>query len=485
MRNSIKTKSAAFLGTLLLLTVSVLSYLVLNGIKNNQQKNYENLLSQQAKLANLYVNQAFAAENYLKADVFLKSRGQEIAKQIGLFSSMHVILYNMKGEEAANSLPQGEKIDIQDTLAFSLQGNTTYQVMGESLDYLAPVYVSNVQVGVVQLNYSLKENNIFYNDILRLFVITGGLTFLVSFIIGYSYFNSMTTDILKLKNAVERIKSGIYENITILKRKDELNQLSKGIYFMSSQIQENIKAMKDEQEKLGLAVDKLRILEKAQKHFIGNITHEFKTPLTVIKAYIDLMEMYADDPELVEDAKVKIGAETQRLYDMVEKTLNLTALDKYDFESQNEEIETKGLIQHICSRLEGKIKKFDLKMHSNLQEAVIWADRENMSQIFINLLDNAIKYNKPNGEIYIRSYINDNSIYIEIMNTGMSIPEEARDKIFEPFYRVDKDRSRETGGVGLGLALVKKLVEKQNGNIKLLDNDEEGAAFQLMFPIFL
>jgi signal transduction histidine kinase len=197
------------------------------------------------------------------------------------------------------------------------------------------------------------------------------------------------------------------------------------------------------------------------------------------------MEMYADDPKLVEDAKAKIGAETQRLYDMVEKTLNLTALDKYDFESQNEKIETKALLEHICGRLEGKIKKFDLKVHSNLQEAVIWADRENMSQIFINLLDNAIKYNKPNGEIYIRSYIKDSSIYIEIMNTGMSIPKEARDKIFEPFYRVDKDRSRETGGVGLGLALVKKLVEKQNGNIKLLDNDEEGAAFQLMFPIFI
>jgi signal transduction histidine kinase len=398
---------------------------------------------------------------------------------------MHAVLYNLKGEEVGNSFPQEEVTDIKDTLAYSLQGNTAYQVMGESLDYLAPVYVSNVQVAVVQLNYSLKENNIFYNNILKLLIVIGGTTFLISFIIGYSYFNRMTTDILKLKDVVELIKSGIYGEVTTLKRKDELNQLSQGISFMSSKIQENIKTMEDEQEKLRLAVEKLRSLEKSQKHFISNFSHEFKTPLTVIKAYIDLMEMYGDDPELIEDAKIKISTETQRLYEMVEKTLNLAAIDKYDFEALNEKIEIKELIEHICSRLEGKIKKFNLHLNSNLKEAAIWADRENMSQIFINLLDNAIKYNKPNGEIYITSYIKTNRIYIEIMNTGMSIPKEARDKVFEPFYRVDKERSRETGGAGLGLALVKKLVEKQNGDISLLDNKEEGTTFQIMFPIFL
>lgn len=485
MRNSIKTKSAVFLGVLLLFTVSILSYSVLSGIKDNQKKNYENLLSQQANIANLYINQAYASENSLRTDEFLKGKGKEIAKQIGSLSNMHTTLYNSSGIEIGNSFPLGEKLDIKDTLTYSLQGNISYQIMGESLNYFTPIYLSNDQIGVVQFDYSLKDNDAFYNNILRLFVIIGTSIFILSFIIGYSYFNSFAADILRLKDSVDRIKSGIYEDIKPLKRKDELSELSQGIYFMSNQIQENIRAMEEEQEKLKLAVEKLKTLEKQQKHFIGNITHEFKTPLTVIKAYIDLMEMYGDDPYLIEDAKSKISTETQRLYDMVEKTLSLSALDKYDFESEAEKINIKDLLKDICGRMEGKIRKFELNLNTDLQEAVIWADRENMNQIFVNILDNAIKYNKTNGEINVYSYIRDSKAYIEIANTGLQIPEEVREKIFEPFYRVDKDRSRETGGVGLGLALVRKLVEMQGGSIRLLDNDKHLNIFQVIFPTLL
>lgn len=485
MKGSIKVKSAVFLVVLMLLTVGVLSYAVLSGIKNNQRANYESFLLQQSKLANLYINQAYAEETAGSREAVLKSKGEEMAKQIGLLSGMHVVLYNQHGELVGNSFPQGQINDVKDIIPYSLKGNNTYQIFGEELDYLAPVFISNTQSGIVQLSYSLKVENAFYNNIFRLFLIIGTITFAVSSIIGYCYFNSITTDILKLKDVVERIKGGNYKDITVLNRKDELKELSNGIYFMSNKIQENIKGMEKEQEKLSLAVEKLRALEKQQKYFIGNITHEFKTPLTVIKAYLDLMEMYTDDPKLVEDAKVKIADETQRLYEMVEKVLNITAVEKYDFESQAEKVEIKELIEGLCSRMEGKIKKFGLAIDTELEKAEIWADRDNITQIFVNMIDNAIKYNKPNGQVNIKSYIKDNKVYVEIKNTGKSIPYEVGDKIFEPFFRLDKDRSRETGGSGLGLALVKRLVESKRGEIKLLNNYNEGTAFQLMFPIFL
>lgn len=483
MKSSIKVKSAAFLGVLLLLTVCFLSVFVLGGIKSNQKKNYESYLSSQAKLANLYINQEYAAYSGDKT-LFLKNRGREMAKQIGLLTGMHVVLYDMMEQEAGDSFPQEEKVDIKDTIAYSLEGKISYQIMGDSLDYLAPVSIFKVQTGVVRLIYNLGEGNAFYNNILRLFVIIGGITFFISFIIGYTYFNRITTDILKLKGAVEHIKSGFYDNIPTLRRKDELNELRQGIYFMSRKIQENIGAMEEEQEKLRLAVERLRLLERQQKDFIGNITHEFKTPLTVIKAYADLIEMYNDDPELMADAKARISAETTRLYEMVEKTLNLASLEKYDFEYQAEEIEVKKLLLDLCGRMEGKIKKFDLCLNTSLEEAAVWADKESMTHIFMNLLDNAIKYNKSKGEIDLNSYTKDSYVYIEINNTGSSIPNEAREKIFEPFYRVDKDRSRETGGAGLGLALVKKLVESQGGEIQLLDEAKGKNIFQVKFPIF-
>jgi signal transduction histidine kinase len=485
MKNSIKTKSAAFLGLLLIFTLGILSYSVLNGIKDNQQKNYEALLSQQADVANLYISQAYATEATMNIEEFFKNRGPVIAKQIGNFCNMQTILYTMDEKEVGNSFPLNARGDILDTLAYSLQGNRAYQIMGETLDYLAPIHLSGVQVGVVQLCYSLKDYNTFYKDILRLFIIIGSIIFVLSFIIGHLYFNKLAEDILKLKVAIEHIKAGEYGIKTSLNRKDELKELNQGIYFMSNQIQKNIRNMEQEQEKLKLAVEKLRILEKQQKEFIGNITHEFKTPLTVIKAYVDLMKMYNDDPRLIEDAKNKIGIETQRLYDMVEKTLNLTALEKYSFEAQAEKLEINEVIEDICRRMEGKIRKFELKLDMKLQKASILADKEYMNQIFINLLDNAIKYNEPNGMISIYSFIKEQSVYIKITNTGIGIAEEVRDKIFEPFYRIDKDRSRETGGVGLGLALVKKLVQLQNGSINVLSNNENQTTFQMIFPIFL
>lgn len=108
-------------------------------------------------------------------------------------------------------------------------------------------------------------------------------------------------------------------------------------------------------------------------------------------------------------------------------------------------------------------------------------DKENLKHIVINLIDNAIKYNKPDGGITMRCYKSDIDIVIEISDTGIGIPKEDIPKIFEPFYRVDKHRSRESGGSGLGLALVKKLVEKQNGNIEVVSQINRGSTFFIRF----
>ena len=116
-----------------------------------------------------------------------------------------------------------------------------------------------------------------------------------------------------------------------------------------------------------------------------------------------------------------------------------------------------------CDRINVKAKKFELTMHCDFKEAYILADLESVMQIFINILDNAIKYNKPNGEIFVSNYIDEENMCVVIRDTGIGIPFESKDKIFQPFYRVDKERSRQTSGIGLGLALVKKLVEMQNG----------------------
>ncbi|MCB2356029.1 sensor histidine kinase [Clostridium estertheticum] len=485
MRISIRTKSNIFLAGLLLLTVGMLSLLVLSEVKKEQQVHYEILLSQQSKVANIYINQSYALHSSIESNEFLKSKGPELTKQIEILTGMQVILYNMKGIKVGNSFPIDSYNSTNTTIPYASKNKVAYEVDDEFLYYSAPISTSDGQIAVVEFIYPLKENINFLKKIIMIFVYIGSLVFLLSYIIGYIYFNSIVSDILKLKKHIDEIKIGGFKKIQILKRNDELKDLEQGICFMDSRIEENIKTMDKEQEQLKYAVEKLKILEKQQKRFIGNITHEFKTPLTIIRAYVDLIEMYTDDPLLLEDAKKNISKETDSLLEMVEKSLHLSSLEKYDFEFNAEPIEIMELLSDICDRINVKAKKFELTMFCDLKKAYILADHESVMQIFINILDNAIKYNKPNGQIFINNYIDNASVCIVIRDTGIGIPIESKDKIFQPFYRVDKERSRQTSGIGLGLALVKKLVEMQKGTIELMDIEEKGTSIKISFPHLL
>lgn len=481
MIRSIKFKFSIFLAVLLLLAVIVLSFLVLNGIKKNQQTQYEAYLAKQAETANLYFVQLSLSEPFLMSEAFLSLSGNELAMQLSQVSGHPTFLYDTTGNKVGGSLADNKALDFKEVLSYALQNKIVYQEVGESLYYFFPLTKSGKQIGVLQLNYSLTENIKFYNYIKKLFIYIGTGVFVISFILGYFYFNSFANGILKLKYMTDRIRQGDY-NIEIPSRRDELGKLGEGIYDMSRQILKTIEDMQVEQEKLTLAVNKLTSLEKQQKDFIGNVTHEFKTPLTSVKAHLDLLEMYPDDETLKETARENIKKETERLYEMVDKVLQLSALEKYDFEYSMEKIDVKALIHQVCNSLKGRMDKFGIQLITELDELYIKADKENMVIILINLLDNAIKYNRPQGEIRIKCYEVNTNVYIEISDSGIGIPFETTDKIFEPFYTVDKNRARQTGGAGLGLSLTKKLIEKQGGSIILSETSHNGSTFKICFP---
>jgi signal transduction histidine kinase len=241
--------------------------------------------------------------------------------------------------------------------------------------------------------------------------------------------------------------------------------------------------MKSEEEKLQEAVIKLEILGKQQKEFIGAVTHEFKTPLTSVRAYLDLLSMYPEDPVLLQKALPAIEEETRRLYDMVEKTLELSKLEHYTPQATLTPLKLSVLVEEVLRSLKGKMEKFGLTLSKEVEEVEILGDREALLIILMNLLDNAIKYNKPQGKIFIRVYAEKHLGILQLEDTGIGIPMDLSQRIFDPFYTVDKNRSRETGGVGLGLSLAKKYTELQGGTLTLLASSEEGTAFQLSFPL--
>lgn len=486
MRVSIKLKFSLFLALLLILALSVLSYFVLRGVERNQQGQTEIYLAQHVTTVNLRVKQTYYTGVRLTPQAFMQQRGRALAAELAGYTGLEVTLYDSQGQQVGTSA-QGEpgpgRPDVSAALDYALNNKVAYQSEGDKLLYLAPLQGPEEQMGVVQLQYSLQDARSFQQTLLNLFLTTGGAVLVLSFIIGYLYFNRAAAAIGRLKKSAEDIRRADYISAPPVKRKDELGELAEGIYFMSREIESSIAAKDEERRKLQLAVEKLQALEQQQKQYIGNISHEFKTPLTSIKAYVDLLNMYDDDPELLHDAKLSIAKETDRLYEMVEKVLQLTALEKYDFESQAELLEVEGMLRDICGRMKGKAERYGLTVSLDVKPAHIWIDKESFMHIFINLLDNAIKYNVPQGSIHLRSEVRNGRVWITIRDSGIGIPEESRDKIFEPFYTVNRDRSRASGGTGLGLSLVRNLVEKQNGTIVLLESSGEGAAFELSFPL--
>lgn len=480
MRTKIKVKFSFFLCILLLLTVLILSVTVLNGIKANQKVQYEEYLAQQAQTANIYFLQTLLQEENKVPQTFLTSNGKRFEEQLELISGQSVTLYNNNGTLISDKALKKESKRIKDTLEIALTNKTVYLVEDESLYYLSPLRIGKEQVGVVQFNFYLTEYFKFYERIKQLFIYVGASVFILSFILAFFYFDSFANGIIKLEKMVNRIRIGKYET-TILPRKDEIGRLSQGIHAMSLQIQKTMVDMNEEKEKLTLAVEKLSLLDQQQKQFIGNVTHEFKTPLTSIKAYLDLLEMYPNDPYLLETAKENIKSETEKLYEMVVKVLQLSSMDKYDFEYKLEKIEIKKEILEVLKSLKGKLNKFGISLVLDLTEAVVEADRESLRIIFMNLFDNAIKYNKAEGRITVKIEEVD-YVSIEIADTGIGIPEGLVQEIFEPFYTVDKNRSRENGGFGLGLSLAKKHTEIMGGSLTLVKTSEGGTTFRIMFP---
>ncbi|MWV43106.1 sensor histidine kinase [Paenibacillus sp. HJL G12] len=484
MRISLKWKFTGFLAVLLIFAIGLLSFLILQGISSNQKQQLEHMMEQQSQVASDRIRQLYVTGTQVDAETFMRLQGPALARELGTVSGMRVILYDAKGKQTGDSLIMAEKPDVQRALRFALQNKIAYEEHGEILEYLSPVPSEQGQLGVIHFQTSVSSQHAFYRSMQNLFVIAGAVVLGISFIFGWIYMNRQATAIDRLKKATDYIRKGDYLEQPSLQRNDELGELSSGIFDMNVAIQANVNSLQEEQAKLLLTLEKLRQLEKQQKDFIHNISHEFKTPLTSIRAYADLLHMYPDDPALIQDAYASITKEAGRLYDLVERVLHLAASEKYEFDHHPEEVELQELLQDISSRMKGKAEQFEISLHTELRPSRIIGDRNNLTHIFINLLDNAIKYNVAGGAVTMMNKVVNDHVEIHFRDTGVGIPEDRRELIFEPFYTVNHDRARKSGGSGLGLALVKQLTKQNHGEISVETPLEgPGTEFVVTFPL--
>jgi two-component system phosphate regulon sensor histidine kinase PhoR len=231
----------------------------------------------------------------------------------------------------------------------------------------------------------------------------------------------------------------------------------------------------------------LRKLERLRRDFVANVSHELKTPLSVIQACVEtLLDGALDDPEHRVSFLEQIADQSSRLHSLILDLLSLARIESgteaFSFQAVPLAEAVSGCLERHRARAEARGQTLEAVAPAGQDGAVAWADEEAVGQILDNLVDNAVKYTPAGGRIRVLWYDEDGQVSMEVSDTGIGIPERDLPRIFERFYRVDKARSRALGGTGLGLSIVKHLVQAMHGSVRASSRLGEGTTFQVQLP---
>lgn len=231
-------------------------------------------------------------------------------------------------------------------------------------------------------------------------------------------------------------------------------------------------------------VTEIRKLETVRSDFIANVSHELKTPLTSIKGFIEtLLEGALDDKENSRNFLTIIQEHAERLNNLVNDLLSLSHLESKEIILEKKSVDLRQLVERVILGFKSQLRTKDIEVKDELPASLsVKADKNRIEQVFTNLIDNAIKFNKEKGFVRIYSQDIDDKVKIVVEDSGIGIPEKDINRIFERFYRVDKARSRELGGTGLGLSIVKHIVELHNGSVGVESTEGFGSKFWLVLP---
>jgi len=232
----------------------------------------------------------------------------------------------------------------------------------------------------------------------------------------------------------------------------------------------------DESNKQKAAMSAMR------QEFSANVSHELKTPLTSISGYAEIIRDGIVKKKDIPDFSNRIYNEAQRLLNLVQDIIKLSRLDEGKIGIDKEQCDLYEMADEIIKRLSGKAGEYEVSVLLVGKSAVVTGYRQILDEMIHNIIENAIKYNKPGGKVTVTTEVSDDgNPFITVKDTGIGIPEDAQKRIFERFYRVDKSHSKETGGTGLGLSIVKHAAQLHNAKISLSSKVDVGTTITVRF----
>ena len=312
-------------------------------------------------------------------------------------------------------------------------------------------FAKNFSIQVYNNKADYKKSSLLFSTLLSL--LGGVITFFIS---GHAL-----KPLCDFSKKIEEVQAQNLSDSRIEENKfSELNQLSVSYNKMLERLSEAF---------------------KLQRQFTANAAHELRTPLAVMQLQIDLYNSskHPNNDTSAQQTISMITEQTERLSKMVRTLLDMSELQTI---ARDEEIAISALVEEVLADLEPLAQEKGINLIEKCDNVLLMGSDILIYRLVYNLVENAIKYNFSGGTVTVNATQQNSQLHLTVEDTGNGIPEELKERIFEPFFRLDKSRSRELGGVGLGLALVREIVRVHNGSILVKNNANSGTTFEVIFP---
>lgn len=379
-----------------------------------------------------------------------------------------LIITDMLGQAIYDSLETSDNYYVlYPEVIKALQGNNVFYwtfhdgIMRSTA--AAPIYIYGALTGCVYImEYDYAQGaflSAHQNNILIITLILELIVILFSIVFSKLYSKRFK----RILSSIRTLRKGDYNQKISISGYDELNDLGNEFNELSR---------------------RLRISEEKRNRFVSDASHELKTPLASIKLLSESILQNDMDMDTVREFVTDIGNEAERLNKMSQKLLTLSG-DESKIEQDYSIVYIEPTIDRVVRMLQSAADINNVQINKYiLNDCPVLFLEDDLYEIIYNLTENGIKYNKTGGSVTISVEKKENNCIIQFRDTGVGIPKESIEHIFERFYRVDKARSRSTGGSGLGLSIVRNITERNNGIIYVESTLGEGSIFTLQFPIF-
>lgn len=341
----------------------------------------------------------------------------------------------------------------------SYYGLFPYEVLSVS----APITGNYNTYGYVLVHLPMSVVWEMSNSNLNVVYITGGILFILSLIILLVFTNTVYFPLKKITEGANEYAAGNLDYRIDLNSRDEMGYLAGTLNYMSGELNK---------------------LEEYQRNFIANVSHDFRSPLTSIKGYLEAIIDGTIPPEMYEKYLTRVISETERLTKLTQGMLTLNSLDSKGYLSRSS-FDINRVIKDTAASFEGTCGKkninFELTFSDNIQ--MVYADLGKIQQVLYNLIDNAIKFSHQDSTIYIQTRIKNEKIFVSVKDTGIGIPKDSVKKVFDRFYKSDLSRGKDKKGTGLGLAIVKEIIQAHGENIDVVSTEGVGSEFIFSLPL--